>query len=681
MVALTESLAYPLPVLGIYLSSNLPPANSVPIGTPAQTFDQGTLYSNGTSWQNTPFLFPTSAITTVYTPPFTGSVATTVSAKLAQTVSVLDFGATGNGVTNDTAAFTAAIASGGPIWVPWTANFYAVTALTAAQLALLWGPGLIKIAGVAQPISTQAPPGQSTEAMQQVFNQALAPGQLASNGFGVGFGTSYSLTTRTGGFPQYGNALIQYLIKANIATGFFESNLTAWVTATNMSAGAQVFGGWVGSNSPSSALGETFPGGAVIGYEINVGNRWSDFGWQATDVGGQYYSTGIQLVPDVVPTVDTAQTTVTTSSSGNLVVNWTAHGLPINTPVSLSSTGTLPTTSPQITQSTPGYYIVPTGYTANSFELSVTPYGTPITVSAAGSGVITGIGNFPGSFAEVVGASVHGHRWWTDHHVRFDTIMPNGNISYVSGTSQTVWNTSNATFTGTTANVTLASVSCNGAGAFACTATTLVAGQVLYVSGAASGTGTIVGYTNPTPYLIATTNGTTTFTLTTMNGVAVTTTTGTLTMSFVITTLTVSGVTGNIANGAVLICNGFVGIPNGTAIGSSTSATSYTLIPPPGLTITAIGPLGMTTNWAPLSYATVVGNLVNGLDFASAVFSGNPIRMPGSTPIFNSTGYGNAFGGSPQTGINGGSAGTLAQLWSHVAYMTATLRGEGLFNL
>lgn len=60
-----------------------------------------------------------------YDPPFTGGVATNVQDKLEQYVSVKDFGAVGDGVTDDTAAFTAALAASDYVGVP--AGTYLVT--------------------------------------------------------------------------------------------------------------------------------------------------------------------------------------------------------------------------------------------------------------------------------------------------------------------------------------------------------------------------------------------------------------------------------------------------------------------------------------------------------------------------------------------------------------------------
>lgn len=65
------------------------------------------------------------------------------------------------------------------------------------------------------------------------------------------------------------------------------------------------------------------------------------------------------------------------------------------------------------------------------------------------------------------------------------------------------------------------------AGQFTCGASTLVPGQVLTISGTLGGTGTITGYSTPTSYLIGVTNGTTSFTLTTLAGAAIVTTAGT----------------------------------------------------------------------------------------------------------------------------------------------------------
>ena len=50
-----------------------------------------------------------------YDPPFAGGVATNVEEKLSQTVSPIDFGAVGDGVTDDRAALEAALESGFPV--------------------------------------------------------------------------------------------------------------------------------------------------------------------------------------------------------------------------------------------------------------------------------------------------------------------------------------------------------------------------------------------------------------------------------------------------------------------------------------------------------------------------------------------------------------------------------------
>ena len=89
-----------------------------------------------------------------YKPAGTGAVATTVQAKLRQTVSVMDFGAKGDGTTDDTAAIQAAInaatasaaAVTGTLIVEFPAGVYKVTSTLTITTYF------IRLQGIGQPI-------------------------------------------------------------------------------------------------------------------------------------------------------------------------------------------------------------------------------------------------------------------------------------------------------------------------------------------------------------------------------------------------------------------------------------------------------------------------------------------------------------------------------------------------
>jgi hypothetical protein len=83
---------------------------------------------------------PNTAVSINYTPPFTGGVTETVAAKLAQTVSVLDFGADPTGVADSTAAIQAAINAGNnAIFLP--EGVYLISSITINNAVTLRGSG------------------------------------------------------------------------------------------------------------------------------------------------------------------------------------------------------------------------------------------------------------------------------------------------------------------------------------------------------------------------------------------------------------------------------------------------------------------------------------------------------------------------------------------------------------
>lgn len=99
----------------------------------------------------------------------TGAVARTVQSKERDAVSVKDFGATGDGVTNDNAAMVAAEAAFGSVY--WPAGTYILNAVP--NIAKSWGPGVCMVGG--NRVYLRPTPEPATEIYAEIFG-------LANNG-------------------------------------------------------------------------------------------------------------------------------------------------------------------------------------------------------------------------------------------------------------------------------------------------------------------------------------------------------------------------------------------------------------------------------------------------------------------------------------------------------------------
>lgn len=141
--ALTIVAPQPLRTLNGYISR---------AGTPAQIYVDGTDFSilvqdsKGSMVYNFPDGTGISpdACGVTYNPPFTGAVAYPVCEKLAQYVSVKDFGAVGDGTTDDTAAIQAAIDAvanegGGTVYI--NPGNYSVSQLVWKDTVSIFGAG------------------------------------------------------------------------------------------------------------------------------------------------------------------------------------------------------------------------------------------------------------------------------------------------------------------------------------------------------------------------------------------------------------------------------------------------------------------------------------------------------------------------------------------------------------
>lgn len=218
-------------------------------------------------------------------------------------VSVRDYGALGE--ADDRPVFVRALAAtDGPVYVP--DGDYILSDLTAVERERLYGPGRLTVNGIFRFInSVPVPPLVSTQYPAPMFGLISRDHQpIGQDGIigSVGRGPIYTDIKRTGGKGQYGNWLNLYTVSAPCEPNEFDSGTTTWVTHQNMTGGT-TFAEWLGVNSPSQSLGQTWTGGGVVGVEINMGNRWADFGLQ-DDIGSGRTVAGIHIVADWSPSED-----------------------------------------------------------------------------------------------------------------------------------------------------------------------------------------------------------------------------------------------------------------------------------------------------------------------------------------------------------------------------------------
>ena len=126
------------------------------------------------------------AVNLTYTAPGSGAVSRTVYSKFSETVSIKDFGATGNGnVTVDTAALQAAIASGGRA-VFFPKGTYIINFVNLPANTMLWGEGAASVIvtppGVRCAIGADS--GSSTATIDNIVIKNLRlEGRVVQDGF------------------------------------------------------------------------------------------------------------------------------------------------------------------------------------------------------------------------------------------------------------------------------------------------------------------------------------------------------------------------------------------------------------------------------------------------------------------------------------------------------------------
>ena len=167
-----------------------------------------------------------------YTPAGTGAVATNVQAKLRQTVSVKDFGAVGDGTTDDTVAIQAALDSGAQeVTVPW--GTYKITGLEIKSASVL-----TSFRGVGTPVLSLV---TSSNAKAITISKSQF---LTVSGFNITSSGSSSDGNSTRGIYAESKSFMQFnnLRFTNFSLSGFEAKQVVYFTLTGITVADCLYG-------------------------------------------------------------------------------------------------------------------------------------------------------------------------------------------------------------------------------------------------------------------------------------------------------------------------------------------------------------------------------------------------------------------------------------------------------
>lgn len=206
-------------------------------------------------------------------------------------------------------------------------------------------------------------------------------------------GTYYRcISKKTGSFGGQCNGKFYYCVVESGGMGFggnFSSNPVV-VKSTgefyNCIAGVYSYGGCYGADSPNGY----FANSIFAGRAYNCIGGWGSYGGTAATAGVDGILVNCIIVPDKgigsegdLMTFKTPKgRACTISVATGAVITIPAHNKAVGNSVKFSSTGTLPAGLLPNTK----YYVLSSGLTADTFKISLTPNGTPVTTTNAGTG-------------------------------------------------------------------------------------------------------------------------------------------------------------------------------------------------------------------------------------------------------------------------------------------------------